>query len=104
MSLSERIYVSSKVIRRAMRSMPFWDTVRRLTNVLLPTRTVFTTKYGVRLQLNPRDGDASWRLLANEGVMEPDVEYFLSTFLQSGDVVVDVGANVGLTTAISAAR
>lgn len=81
----------------------------RLTNELLPwlyrravtAETVETDALGFRLRLDGRDSGVTPSLLV-DGRYEPGEAELFSRIVQPGDVVVDVGANVGVYTLLAA--
>lgn len=58
-----------------------------------------TTVYGQRIYVNARD--IVGRYIHYFGVWEPSISHWMSTRLHHGDVVVDVGANVGYYSLLS---
>jgi FkbM family methyltransferase len=63
---------------------------------------VATTYFGARMHCNPHD--LIQRMILYFGVWEPDVSSTIERNLESGDVFVDIGANVGYDTLLASAR
>lgn len=63
---------------------------------------VATTFFGARLHCNPND--LIQRMILHFGVWEPDVSRVIEQNLKSGDVFVDIGANIGYDTLLASAR
>lgn len=73
----------------------------KLLRVLGPEH-VATTFFGARLHCNPND--LIQRMILHFGVWEPDVSRVIEQNLKSGDVFVDIGANIGYDTLLASAR
>src|SRR5215471_12379157 len=74
----------------------------RSTSVFLGDRVLTSTHRGHALYLVPLDLDLTPSIIRN-GEWEPHVERTIVTSLRSGDIAVDVGANVGYHTLAMAA-
>lgn len=69
---------------------------------LLGPEHVATTFFGAKLHCNPND--LIQRMILHFGVWEPDVSRVIEQNLKSGDVFVDIGANIGYDTLLASAR
>lgn len=65
-------------------------------------RFVVETRWGGRFACDPRDFIE--RMICNFGVWEPDVTALAEDLLADGDVVIDVGANIGYFTVLARRR
>lgn len=61
-----------------------------------------TTYFGARIHCNPLD--LIQRMILHFGVWEPDVSRVIEQNLASGDVFVDIGANIGYDTLLASSR
>jgi FkbM family methyltransferase len=80
---------SVRLLRRTYRTM---SSIPRYRDVDL--------QCGVTVNIDMRH--RNWYQVYKKGYHEQDVEKFISGFLQSGDTVLDVGAQIGMFTAIAA--
>jgi FkbM family methyltransferase len=69
---------------------------------LLGPEHVATTFFGARMHCNPTD--LIQRMILHFGVWEPDVSRVIEQNLKSGDVFVDIGANIGYDTLLASDR
>ena len=69
---------------------------------LLGPEYVATTFFGAKLRCST--DDLIQRMILHFGVWEPDVSRVIEQNLKSGDVFVDIGANIGYDTLLASAR
>lgn len=69
---------------------------------LLGPEHVATTFFGAKLHCSTED--LIQRMILHFGVWEPDVSRVIEQNLKSGDVFVDIGANIGYDTLLASAR
>lgn len=85
-------------LRAARFALRGYDKVLRL----LGPEHVATTFFGARMHCNP--ADLIQRMILYFGVWEPDVSRVIEQNLKSGDVFVDIGANIGYDTLLASDR
>jgi FkbM family methyltransferase len=91
---------------RALPHMP-WNRAleKRLARRLLrrrPRRRVVSTQFGARMEIDT--GDFIGGRLAFFGLWEPSITSYLEASLEPGDVMIDVGANIGYYALLAAER
>jgi FkbM family methyltransferase len=80
----------------ALRRAPAQGILFRCYNFLikrLTSRAIVETKFGSRIECEPTDLIQS--MIFHFGVWEPNISWVMQQILEPGDVVADVGANIG---------
>lgn len=100
------MYLSSASIRlldrglRWLSRLPGFRRTAKELDRLLVRDVAISLQCGVKVRGDLRRSE--WRRMAGRGYHELDTEQFLVEYLRSGDVVVDVGAHIGMLTAVAA--
>lgn len=105
MSRGEQIGIGYSV-KRALQKISAWRSARldlrwRLVSVLTPRRSVHSRGLKLTLQCENRITHSRWEKF---NIKEPETLDWIDTWMRSGDIFFDIGANIGVYTIYAALR